>query len=62
MTLQEAVYGLPKRRRKEVELRLMFMREGFRRIVGMAEEMCVCDQHKVGTSQNKQWMGKLRKS
>ena len=45
---QEAVYGLQERRRKEVELRMMFMREGFRNSLGTAEEMCVCDQHKVG--------------
>ena len=44
---QEAVFKLPSALKKEVNLRILFMREGPHVSLGTAEEMCICDQHPV---------------
>ena len=44
---QEAVHKLPRGLKQEVNLRILFMREGPHPSLGTAEEMCICDQHPV---------------
>ena len=44
---QEAVFKLPSPLKQEVNLRILFMREGPHVSLGTAEEMCICDQHPV---------------
>ena len=44
---QEAVFNLPSPLKQEVNLRILFMREGPHVSLGTAEEMCICDQHPV---------------
>ena len=44
---QEGVFRLPSSVKKQVNLRLLFMRAGSQASLGTAEEMCICEQHNV---------------